>query len=185
MKPTGYIRISKRSGVLLQHPYPMYFYPDNLQESIVLFQNGRFDYKTIDQETRERSKIDLEEVKSGKWYMNVWYITNVLPSKNSLEKGIAAFPEEIPNRLVKLFSYKDECILDPFVGSGTTLKVANELGRNSVGYDIDKELKEIILTKIGYYTDEKVKKSTKILVREDAIKLRTDLMERVKRLNNL
>ena len=41
-KPVGYIRISRRSGVLLQHPYPMYFYPDNLLESILLFQKGKF-----------------------------------------------------------------------------------------------------------------------------------------------
>jgi len=45
VKPEGYIRISRRSGVLLQHPYPMYYYPDNIQESILIFQNGNFDYK--------------------------------------------------------------------------------------------------------------------------------------------
>ncbi len=44
VKPKGYTRISRRSGVLLQHPYPMYFYPDNIQESILIFQKGRFDY---------------------------------------------------------------------------------------------------------------------------------------------
>lgn len=39
-KPDGYLRISRRSGVLLQHPYPMYFYPDNLLESLLIFQKG-------------------------------------------------------------------------------------------------------------------------------------------------
>ena len=39
-KPDGYLRISRRSGVLLQNPYPMYFYPDNLLESILIFQKG-------------------------------------------------------------------------------------------------------------------------------------------------
>ncbi len=43
-KPDGYLRISRRSGVLLQNPYPMYFYPDNLLESIIIFQKGKFDY---------------------------------------------------------------------------------------------------------------------------------------------
>ena len=42
-KPEGYVRISRRSGVMLQHPYPMYFYPDNLLESIIIFQKGKFD----------------------------------------------------------------------------------------------------------------------------------------------
>jgi len=95
VKPEGYIRISRRSGVLLQHPYPMYYYPDNLQESILLFQNGEFDYKEITKEQKEESKVNVEEYQKGKWYLSVWNITNVLPIDNRLEKGIAAFPEEI------------------------------------------------------------------------------------------
>ncbi|MFN3599588.1 MAG: DNA methyltransferase, partial [Aquificaceae bacterium] len=51
-KPEGYIRISRRSGVILQHPYPMYFYPDNITESILIFQKGKFDYKTITKEIK-------------------------------------------------------------------------------------------------------------------------------------
>ena len=47
VKPKGYSRISRRSGVVIQHPYPMYFYPDNIQESILIFQKGRFDYKKV------------------------------------------------------------------------------------------------------------------------------------------
>ncbi len=47
VKPKGYSRISRRSGVVIQHPYPMYFYPDNIHESILIFQKGRFDYKKV------------------------------------------------------------------------------------------------------------------------------------------
>ena len=47
VKPKGYTRISRRSGVVLQHPPPMYFYPDNITESILLFQKGKFDYESI------------------------------------------------------------------------------------------------------------------------------------------
>lgn len=104
LKPEGYIRISRRSGVVIQHPYPMYYYPDNLQESILLFQNGEFDYKRVSGETKEKSKLDLTRYQNEKWYLNVWQITNVLPFNNRLEKGIAAFPPEIPYRLIKLFS---------------------------------------------------------------------------------
>jgi site-specific DNA-methyltransferase (adenine-specific) len=66
-KPEGYLRISRRSGVLLQNPYPMYFYPDNLLESILIFQKGKFDYKSIPKEIREKSKIDIKEfmIKNG------------------------------------------------------------------------------------------------------------------------
>lgn len=83
VKPEGYIRISRRSGVLLQNPYPMYYYPDNLQESILIFQKGEFDYKNIPEDIREASRIDLEEYQKNKWYLNVWYITNVLPTHNT------------------------------------------------------------------------------------------------------
>jgi site-specific DNA-methyltransferase (adenine-specific) len=45
------------------------------------------------------------------------------------------FPEEIPDRLIKLYSYKDDIVLDPFAGSGQTLKVAKQLDRQYVGYE--------------------------------------------------
>jgi site-specific DNA-methyltransferase (adenine-specific) len=146
-KPDGYIRISRRSGVLIQHPYPMYFYPDNLLESILIFQKGKFNYKVISNEIREDSRINIEEFQEKKWYMTIWKMTNVLPN-SKLEKNIAAFPEELPYRLIKLFSYVGETVLDPFVGSGTTMKVAKNLGRNSIGIEIENSLLEIIKRKL-------------------------------------
>ncbi len=182
IKPEGYIRISRRSGVLLQNPYPMYYYPDNLQESILIFQNGEFDYKKISTKLKEESKIDLQEYQSEKWYLNVWQITNVLPLHNRLEKGIAAFPEEIPYRLIKLFSYKGEYVLDPFMGSGTTLKVALDLGRNAVGYEIDIELIDVVKEKLrinrSRLFDDNLPKF-EIIVREDVKHLRSQLHERI------
>ena len=148
-KPDGYLRISRRSGVMLQNPYPMYFYPDNLLESIIIFQKGKFNYKSIPEEIRSASKINIKEFNEKKWYMTLWEMTNVLPN-SKLEKEIAAFPEELPYRIVKLFSYKEETVLDPFVGSGTTMKVARELGRNSIGIEINKSLVSIIKEKLGF-----------------------------------
>jgi DNA modification methylase len=182
VKPEGYIRISRRSGVLLQHPYPMYYYPDNLQESILIFQNGDFDYKNIPKDVKEKSKIDIEECQNAKWYLSVWQITNVLPNNNRLEKGIAAFPDEIPYRLIKLFSYKDETVLDPFMGSGTSLKVSLELGRRCVGYEIDLELLDVVKEKlkVGQTTLFGESPNFEILIRDDVKHLRTKLQERVK-----
>jgi DNA modification methylase len=73
----------------------------------------------------------------------------VLPTNNPLEKGIAAFPEELASRLIQLFSFKGEIVLDPFLGSGTTSKCAALLGRNSIGYEINYLLKDRIMTKIA------------------------------------
>jgi len=183
IKPEGYIRISRRSGVILQHPYPMYFYPDNIQETILIFQNGKFDYKKVPKELKEKSKIDVKEYQQNKWYLTTWNITNVLPLKNRIEEGIAAFPEEIPYRLIKLFSYVGETVLDPFMGSGTTNKVAAMLGRNSVGYEIDLELCEAVKEKMGLKQSSLFEKNyeVEIIIREDAKHLRTYLQEKVKR----
>jgi len=183
-KPEGYIRISRRSGLVLQHPYPMYFHPDNIQESIIIFQKGRFDYnyiKRLDSPLKEASRIDLTRYQSEKWYLTVWEITNVLPLKGRLEQGVAAFPEEIPRRLIKLFTFTGETVLDPFLGSGTTTKVAKELGRNSYGYEIDLELKKTIMEKIGYDQNNLSRDIIEIIERKDAKRLRTLLQEGVEK----
>ncbi len=148
-KPNGYLRISKRSGVLLQNPYPMYFYPDNLLESIVIFQKGKFNYRSISNEIRQQSIVDKKEFQENGWYKTLWEMTNVLPGSN-LEKGVAAFPDELAYRLIKLFSYSGETILDPFLGSGTSMKVAKKLNRNSIGIEIIRDLESVIRKKCGF-----------------------------------
>ena len=152
VKPKGYSRISRRSGVVIQHPYPMYFYPDNIQESIIIFQKGRFDYKKIkeiDEAKLEASRIDSRAFNQNEWNLTVWPITNVLPTNNPLEKGIAAYPEELASRLIQLFSFVGETVLDPFLGSATTSKAAASLKRNSVGYELNYLLRERITTKLS------------------------------------
>ena len=166
-KPDGYLRISKRSGVILQNPYPMYYYPDNLLESIIIFQKGKFDYRSISKEVRELSAINKKEFQDNNWHKTLWEMTNVLPGSH-LEKNIAAFPEQLPYRIIKLFSYVGETVLDPFLGSGTTVKVARLLKRNSVGIEIIKDLEETILIKTGF------SKSRDIFNSEDSI----DIIER-------
>ena len=157
-KPEGYIRISRRSGVILQNPYPMYFYPDNLLESIIIFQKGKFDYKSIPKDVKEKSKVDTKEIQSKKWFLTLWDMNNVMPNQ-VLEKDIAAFPEELPYRTIKLFSYVGEIVLDPFAGSGTTMKMARQLGRNSIGIEIKKSLIPIIKEKVGFNRQKTLNKN--------------------------
>jgi modification methylase len=148
-KPEGYLRISRRSGVLLQHPFPMYFYPDNLLESILIFQKGDFNYKSVPKELKHESRISKTEFQENKWYMSLWEMTNVLPG-GVLERDIAAFPAELPYRIITLFSYRGETVLDPFAGSGTTMKVSRRLGRNSIGIEVKRELVSVIEEKTGF-----------------------------------
>ena len=180
-KPDGYLRISRRSGVLLKNPYPMYFYPDNLLESIVIFQKGKFNYHSIFKEIREKSKIDTKEFQTNGWYKTIWEITNVLPG-SKLEKGVAAFPEELVYRLIKLFSYYGETVLDPFLGSGTTMKIAKKLGRNSVGFEIIKDLENVIRKKTDF--ENEVNNNTLEVIERDKGKYRFVTIDYIEKKKN-
>ncbi len=172
-KPEGYIRISRRSGVLIQHPYPLYYYPDNIYEDILVFKKpGRFKPRN-----KEESRIDIARFQREKWYSSVWEITNVLPN-NKYSKYTAPFPEELAYRIITLYSYVGDTVLDPFAGTGTTLKVANDLKRNAIGYEIDLELKDVILERLMTNTlfgGPQVE----VIERSDAKRLRTKLREKI------
>jgi DNA modification methylase len=154
LKAEGYARFSRRSGHIKRHPLPTYYFPDNVKESILVFQKGELNNggysKTLKPEVIEASRIDVDRFNREAWNLNVWFIPNVSPVKGRLEEGIAAFPEEIPNRLIQLYSYVGETVLDCFAGSGTTLKVARRLQRNSIGIEIRPELETVIRTKLGF-----------------------------------
>mgnify|MGYP001203262804 CR=1 FL=1 len=88
-------------------------------------------------EIKERSIVSKEEWKE--YTKTVWHIANV-----SHEVHPAVFPEEIPKRLIKLFSFVEETVLDPFAGIGTTGKVAAELERSSILVDQSAEYCKIM-----------------------------------------
>ena len=91
---------------------------------------------------RYASKFTKEE--RDVWFSQVWDIKGEKQNHSKLARRTAAFPEEIPRRLIRMFSIIGDTVLDPFLGTGTTSKVATELKRNSIGYEIDKNLKPII-----------------------------------------
>lgn len=182
-KPEGYIRISRRSGVLLQHPYPMYYYPDNIYEEIVVFQKGRFDYKSVPEEIKEKSRIDIRRFQAEKWYLSVWDLRNVLPGEK-WSKYTAAYPEKLVERLIRLYSYWGETVLDPFLGTGTTCEVARRLGRNCIGYEIDLELREAIEDRLKTKTRQLTEylgrgEKVEFIVRNDSKKLRRQLRKKI------
>ena len=67
---------------------------------------------------------------------------------------IAPFPEELPNRLIKLYSFKQDVVLDPFLGSGTTSLAAIKNGRNYVGYDTNKKYVELADKRVAEYANQ-------------------------------
>ncbi len=91
---------------------------------------------------KDQSKLTTDEWKeyfSGHW--------NFGGAKQ--DGHIAMFPEELPKRLIKMFAFKGETVLDPFMGSGTTSLAARNLERNSVGYEINAEFIEIAKQKLN------------------------------------
>jgi len=85
-----------------------------------------------------------------KWFSQIWDdIKGERQTHPQVERRTAAYPEEIPRRLIRMFSVIGDTVLDPFLGTGTTTKVAIELQRNSIGYEIDKSLRPLIEEKIG------------------------------------
>ena len=92
-------------------------------------------------EQKENSIMTKEEWKE--YFSSHWNFSGV----KQLEH-IAMFPYELPKRLIKMFSFEGETIFDPFLGSGTTTLAAKNLGRNSIGYEINKEFEPIIKEKL-------------------------------------
>ncbi len=103
--------------------------------------------KRPDKETKEKSRMTKEEWKtyfSGHW--------NFSGAKQ--DGHIAVFPEELPKRLIKMFAFVGDTVLDPFLGSGTTSLAAKNLGRNSIGYEINREFLPFIKKKLNIDQDQ-------------------------------
>jgi site-specific DNA-methyltransferase (adenine-specific) len=127
-----------------------YPYPPNLLSSypyewiIVFSKEGK--REPVSQDVKEKSKISHQQFTD--WVQNsIW---DFAPASAEGENHPAPFPEELPNRCITLFSFAGDTVLDPFLGSGTTMKVAKTLGRNSIGYEINEKYLPIIKKKIAY-----------------------------------
>lgn len=89
----------------------------------------------------------LSEISKEDW--NTYFASHWTFGGARQDGHIAVFPEELPKRLIKMFSFVGETILDPFMGSGTTALAAKNLGRNSIGYEINPEYKHYYIVKTG------------------------------------
>jgi site-specific DNA-methyltransferase (adenine-specific) len=93
-------------------------------------------------ETKEKSKLTTEEW--NEYFAGHWYF----PGERQ-DKHLAMFPEELPKRLIKMFSFVGDTILDPFLGSGTTCLAAKNLNRDSLGYEINKDFLPAMKAKLN------------------------------------
>lgn len=124
----------KRAGVTIQKPYPGYYYPNIMNEYILIFRKPGpkiFTGRTVAE--KAAASYPINRLFTMDVANNIWHIAPVPPSH--IEHP-APFPEEIPYRLITMYSYPGELVLDPFTGSGQTLKVAKALSRQFVGYEV-------------------------------------------------
>ena len=128
------------------YPYPRNFYAQNTSEFISVYVKDGIPDNRLPLKTKKESK--LSEKEWVEFTKQIWRIP--IPGKNDLAFGehSAIMPEEIVYRCVRLFTYVGDVVLDPFAGSGTTLKVAKENGRNYIGYEIMDSYKEVINRKL-------------------------------------
>lgn len=130
------------ASIMGSFPYPRNGIVELDYEFILLFKKLG-DAPKVPKEIKEQARLTKEEWKeyfAGHWYFN----------GARQEKHIAMFPEELPKRLVRMFTFPGETVLDPFLGSGTTSLAAKNLKRNSVGYEANNDLVDLIKEKIGY-----------------------------------
>ncbi|UXF01896.1 DNA methylase N-4 [Fervidobacterium riparium] len=129
------------ANVMGSYPYPPNGIVELDYEYILIFKKPG-DNKKVPKEVKEASKLSKEEWKE--YFSGHWTFGGTKQIGHE-----AMFPEELPRRLIKMFTFVGDTVLDPFLGSGTTAKVALELNRNVIGYEINKDFLEMIKTKIG------------------------------------
>lgn len=115
-------------------------------EFILLFRKGKLRRFPPKDPNRYSSKLTKQQ--RDEWFSQIWQVTGTRQTADALERRTAAFPAEIAERLIRMFSIQGDTVLDPFLGSGTTLKVALQTGRRCLGYEADKNLLATINAKV-------------------------------------
>jgi len=117
----------------------------DIHEYILIFSKDTFSRK------RKEKKDTIKKEEFLEWTKSVW----TFPAVSAKQIGHPApFPEELPHRLIHLYTFKEDIVLDPFVGSGTTCLAAIKDKRNYVGYDIDPEYVKLSEKRISAYINQ-------------------------------
>jgi DNA modification methylase len=111
-------------------------------EYILIFRKGRLRQFPSHDKRRYASKITKKQ-RDG-WFTQIWTVAGTRQTASQIERRTAAFPIEIADRLIRMFSVKGDVVLDPFLGSGTTTKAAMQAERSSIGYEKDEALLPLI-----------------------------------------
>lgn len=135
---------TNRYGSFVINPYPKYYRANIMHEFILVLRKGDVNSGR----SRRRETLPARHEEWTKEIANsIWHIAPVPPG---FIEHPCPFPEEIPYRLMKLYSYRGDTVLDPFNGSGQTTKVAFHFKRRYIGIDIVKEYVNLAKSRIIY-----------------------------------
>jgi len=138
VKPLGIQGLWNRGTTsFLKEPYPRNTMINIHHEHVLIFQKG--DKPSV---FHGRNPLTEDEIKQ--WCWSVWELP-----VSEVKEHPAPFPEAIAERLIKMYSYEGEIVLDPFLGSGTTMKMAKTLRRRSIGIDVASEYLPLIQKMVG------------------------------------
>jgi len=160
-KPTNKAAKFMGSGML-----PTNAYVTLEHEHILIFRKGKGTRKFKPKSKKRYNSCYFWEERN-KWFSDVWVdIKGVLQeiNHNELRERTAAFPLELPYRLINMYSIYGDTILDPFWGTGTTSLAAMISGRNSFGYELEKKFMDLFdsrLEHIEYITEKAIEKRIK------------------------
>ena len=107
-------------------------------EFILLFRKGA--PRKLPPKDLLRYASEMSKVERDGWFTQIWEMRGTGQTKDDLARRTGAFPDEVPYRLVRMFSLLGETVLDPFAGTGTTLRVATSEGRLAVGFETEPAL---------------------------------------------
>jgi len=137
------MRTSGGAPIMGSFPFPPNGIAELDYEHILLFKKPGKDPKgTVPKDVKERSRLTTAEWKDH--FSGHWRFAGAKKLGHE-----AMFPEELPRRLIRMFTFAGETVLDPFLGSGTTMKAAIDLGRLAVGYEINEAFMRVIMEKLG------------------------------------
>jgi len=122
-------------------PYPRNGIVKIDYEFIVIFKKPGVS-RSVPKSIKEKSKLTIDEW--NQYFAGHWNIPGEKQNGH-----LAMFPEEIPRRLIKMFTFVGDTVLDPFLGSGTTTLAARNLERNSIGYETNPDYIPVIKEKLG------------------------------------
>ena len=153
VKPTGMTGgASKRFGNYIKQPFPFMYKSNRIYEFIFILTKGKMDRISMGHKSKkfkEENRVvgDMKAYNSNIWKLGTSSQDNPWDYKHDDSAHTAMYPKQLSDLVIRFYSLKGDIVLDPFLGSGTTLESARTLERSCIGIEMREELIPLIKTK--------------------------------------